>query len=44
MKFNVEPKGLNVAIAILSVVAVVCVVLCVLTFTTDLFTPPDRLG
>ena len=39
MKFNVKPKGLNVAIAILSVVAVVCVVLCVLTFTTDLFTP-----
>ena len=42
MKFNVKPKGLNVAIAILSVAAVICVVLCVLTFTTDLFTPqPD---
>ena len=42
MKFNVEPRGLNVAIAILSVAAVICVVLCVLTFTTDLFTPqPD---
>ena len=39
MKFNVKPKGLDLAIAILSVIAVICVVLCVLTLTTDLFAP-----
>lgn len=42
MKFNVKPKGdrgKDLAIVVLSVVAVVCVVVCILTMTTDLFLP-----
>lgn len=42
MKLNVKPqggKGKNLAIAVLAVVAAVCVVFCILTMTTDLFVP-----
>ena len=41
MKLNVKPKGSgkNLAIIILSIAAVLAVVFCVLTMTTDLFVP-----
>lgn len=42
MKFNVKPRGgngKNLALILLSVAAVICVVFCVLTMTTDLFVP-----
>ena len=42
MKFNVKPKegrGKTIAIIVLSVVAVMCVAVCILTRTTNLFIP-----
>lgn len=39
MKFNVKPSGKNLAIGILAVVTALCVALCVLALTTDLFVP-----
>lgn len=47
MKLNVKPKGdkgKNLAIILLSVVAAVCVVICILTMTTGLFVPEKEFA
>lgn len=47
MKLNVKPngsKGRDLAIAVLSVVAVICIVVCILTMTTDLFIPEKEFA
>lgn len=47
MKFNVKPNGKmgkDTAIILLSVIAAVCVVLCVLTMTTGMFVPEKEFA